>query len=95
MTAYLGFGSAACGLVAVLAMIQQQITGGRLEQRLGDRLIIDGGTVSGENRETPQHLEVIMREMAANQRPGCVAIVFACLGAVLALAAGVLGLIGS
>jgi hypothetical protein len=94
--ALLGFASAACGLVAVAAMIQQRLAGGGVQQRLDKSIIIDGGNAAGVvEEETPHHLGAILRDMAANPRPGLIAIVFAGLGVIFAFAAAVVSLIGS
>src|SRR5690242_1984879 len=92
---FLGFAGAACGLVAVAAMVQQRMTASSLQQRLGSQIVIDGGNAAGVHEETPHHLDVLICDMVANQRPGLVAIIFAALGAAFALTASVLGLIGS
>lgn len=65
----------------------------RARSLLNEGWIIDGGTLGDPADESPpsdHHLESHLGRIISLQRPGLVAIVFALLAVVLAVAAGVL-----
>lgn len=84
--------SAACGLVAVAAMVAQRIGSNAAQKRLDESIVIDGGSLGDDSPPSEHHLESHIARLVALQRPGMTAIIFASLTVVLGIAASILGL---
>ena len=87
---------AACGLVAVCALIEQRVKARRALERAGGTIIIDGGRLGDPPPDAPpapdNELGAVLQRIVDVAKPGVVPITFAALGVVFSIASGVVSL---